>query len=173
MSTRRTVSGATAAAWLSATIRSAQSRNVHRFFPAGGGEHARAIRYASCAPSRVRVSIRVVGLGSRAAWSPASTNRGRTRTTVRAQAFSVEATSWSVRAGALATSSAWRRIRACARLRASALPVPIIASNSMRSSDVRVTRYLWAIETSLPVAKTTKFPAGSVNQPDKARVTDH
>ena len=59
------------------------------------------------------------------------------------------------------------------RLRASALPVPIIASNSMRSSDVRVTRYLWAIETSLPVAKTTKFPAGSVNQPDKARVTDH
>src|SRR5262249_16445272 len=74
----------------------------------------------------------------------------RTRSMVRGLRFKTEAISRSVRAGAPSASSAWRRARAWASLRASALPLEIIASNAPRSAFVSVTRYFLATGTSLP-----------------------
>lgn len=68
---------------------------------------------------------------------------------MRVLASVAEATSSSVQAGALSASSARRRMRAWASLRASALPREIIASKAARSSSVSVTRYFLATVPSL------------------------
>src|SRR5512143_3062794 len=49
--TCRTVSYDTVSTYSSSTIRSANSRKVHRFRPSGGALHATAIKCASCTPS--------------------------------------------------------------------------------------------------------------------------
>src|SRR5262249_18395896 len=63
--------------------RSASNCIVHRFRPSGGDEQARATSRASARPSSVRSRLGLAGfLRDRAASTPCSTNRWRTRATV-------------------------------------------------------------------------------------------
>ena len=141
-STRRTVSSEIASTISNSTRRSASSRNVHCLRPWGGAEQAKAIRRASARPSSLRCRRgRSCGLRLKAASTPSSTNRWRTRSTVVTPTSSASTMRWSIQAGPPAEASALNRIRAWVSLRAAALPDAIKAWSSWRSSSVSVTLY--------------------------------
>ena len=73
LSTRRTVSSETVGTTSSSTSRSASSCMVHSRRPSGGAEQAKAMRWASARPSRVRWRLgRSWGLRPKAVSSPCS-----------------------------------------------------------------------------------------------------
>ncbi len=79
------------------------SRSVQRFSPAGGSEQASAVSRASCDPSSLRAYMRELGLGSRAASSPSSTKRWRTRPMTRTLTLSASEIAASDQPGPLRT----------------------------------------------------------------------
>jgi len=69
----------------SSTSLSASNRTVQRARPAGGLEHANAVRRASNAPSKVRSRCPERSLRPRAASIPSTTKRSLTCSMVRAE----------------------------------------------------------------------------------------
>src|SRR5512143_3192454 len=135
LSTRRTVSSETASTICNSTNLSASSCTVQRVRSWGGGVHARAIRYASARPSSVRSRLGWSwGLRLRAAVSPCSTNRRRTRSTVATLTSTAPARRISIQSGPSALTSALSRRRAWVSLLADALPTAIKSHNCWRSS---------------------------------------
>src|SRR5215471_16500080 len=96
----------------SSTTLSANSRNVHRAWPAGGSEQRKAIRWASAAPSKSGCwEGRTCVLRVRAASRPCSTKRVRMPATVRVCTENAAAIAASHQAAP--SASALRRIWAC------------------------------------------------------------
>ena len=147
--TRRTVSAETAATTSSSTSLSASTRRVHRARSSGGGEQARAISFASAAPSSTRSRL---GLAcffrDKAASRPSSTNRSRTRSTVAVLTSTASAIRWSVQAGPPSAASAFSKMRAWASFWAAAFPAAITPASCSRSSAVSVTTYFFMAESS-------------------------
>src|SRR5437764_8943173 len=140
-STWRTVSWETCSTYASSTIFCANSRSVQRAAPSGAALQASVTRCASATPSTSGRRVRGRGRGHRAAASPSSTKRWRTRCTVAA----LTSTAWLIAAssqtGSPSRTSALSRMRAWARVRAARLPTAIMSCNSARSSAVKVTMY--------------------------------
>src|SRR3954452_4680560 len=117
---------------------------VQRARPSGGAEQARATRRASAAPSSFRSRLgRSCFLRQRAASSPCSTNRWRTRSTVATLSSAASAIRASGQAGPPSAASALSRTRAWASFLAAALLAAIISCRWQRSSSVRVTLYFF------------------------------
>src|SRR6516164_8697166 len=142
LSACRTVSVLTDSARPSTTSSSASSCKVQWQRPWGGSLQASWTNFCSTSPLILILSGRGGwGLGLRAAWIPSVTNRWRTRAMVRGpvpRAATISSSGCSP-PGAV---SAHRRMRAWVSLRAAALPAATRRSNSPRSSEVRLTRYL-------------------------------
>src|SRR5207248_5570120 len=136
---RRTVSVETDSTTSSSTSLSASIFSVHAFRSSGGFEQATAISLASAAPSstRCRLGLSRV-LRTRAASSPCSTNRWRTRATVSVLTSTASAVASSAQAGPPSARSALSRMRAWASFLAAALPAAIRAVSCSRSSAVSV-----------------------------------
>src|SRR5215475_8176786 len=125
------------------TSRSAMSRKVQRFRPRGGSPFAPSMMWAAAWSSNLYAPCGR-GRGCKAAATPSSTNRWRTRATVRRPTPKVSAICWSVRRNPSTSWSAYRRTRAWFSLRAAAFPDTSIFRNHARSSSARVTLYvLW------------------------------
>src|SRR5579885_2985624 len=141
---RRTVSSLTESTTPSSTSLSAKSFKVQRACPLGGAEQAVAISRASAAPSSLRSRLgRSWGLRPRAASGPRSTNRWRTRSTVRVPQSRASAMRASSQAGPPSAWSALSRMRARVMTRAERLPADTRAVRWSRSAAVRVTRYFF------------------------------
>ena len=124
----------------SSTSRSPSSFSVQRAWPSGGSEPASATSFASAAPSSLR-GLRLACLRrSSAASIPSSTQRLRTRSAVARPSPRTDAIAESVSPPPARASSASRRMCACRRRCADALP-RTIAESSSRSSSESTTRY--------------------------------
>src|SRR5262249_19349147 len=133
---RRTVSWETPARYASSTSLLARRRRVQRASPVGGLLQAKAIRWASAAPS-ILCSRGLSGRrGSRAASSPSSTNRLRTRSAVGRLTSTASPMAWSG-----SPWSAFNNTRAWISRRAAPLPDEISARKLARSASLRVTMY--------------------------------
>src|SRR5882762_2540523 len=139
-STCRTVSWDNAP-YPATTRRFAMSRTVQRFRPRGGSPFATSMMWAAAWASTL-YALYGRGRGCKAAAKPSSTNRWRTRATVRRLTPKVSAICWSVRRNPSTSWSAYRRIRAWFSLRAAALPDASILRTCARSSSVSVTLYV-------------------------------
>src|SRR3982750_634579 len=140
---RRTVSYETEGTCCNSTNRSASRRNVHLARPSGAGPQASATRCASAWPSNLRSYWRMVGFGRKAASSPSSTKRWRTRATVVACTSRASLMASSLQAGASGPVSAFSKMRACSSARAAALPLRIIWESCACSSVVNRTIYFF------------------------------
>src|SRR4030042_1278995 len=140
-STCRTLSCESFSAHFSSTSWLARSRRVQRLGPFGGSLLANATISALTCPLSLRAR-RERGFGSRAASNPSSTNRCRTRSTVRTPPRNASTISRSVRLRPCGLASAKSRIRAWLSLRAADFPTETNFCNWVRSSPVRVTIYL-------------------------------
>lgn len=161
-STRRTLSCETFSCPFNSTRLPAKSRSVHRLRPLGGSLFASVTR----SPFKFSLSlygIRGRGLGSRAASKPSSTNRCRTRSTVRVPMFNASTICSSVRRRPCALASAISRMRAWFNLRAAVFPTDTNFPNSTRSSSVSVTRYFFSI-ADLPILRTARQPCLARNR---------
>lgn len=128
----------------SATRRSPNRRNVHRSRPAGGLLQATATSVASAFPSSTRWREgRAWGLRRRAASSPSSTNRWRTRATVTGETSTAAATARSVTRLLDMPWSAFKSTRACVNLYAAVFPLRTNACSWARSSSCNRTTYLF------------------------------
>src|SRR4030042_4675114 len=147
--TRCTVICDTDAAKLSSTAFSARSLTVQRRRPSGASEQANAINLASNAPSNVTSRGGFsLGLRPSAASSPSSTKRLLRCSIARLLTPSAVATSETFHAGPSAPASHSSSARAWINLLAWVFPRRVIASKSLRSSLVSVTRYLGDMATS-------------------------
>jgi len=153
-STRRTLSCEIFSCPFNSTRLPAKSRSVHRLRPSGGSLFASAT--TSCFKFSLSLcGIRGRGLGSRAASKPSSTNRCRTRSTVRVPTFNASTICSSVRPRPCALASAISKMRAWFNLRAAVFPTETNLPNSARSSSVSVTRYFFSI-ADLPILKIAR-----------------
>src|SRR5215211_397514 len=150
LSVRLTVSWEADATISSSTALSANSRNVHRAWPAGGSEQRKAMRCASASPSNSGCwEGRSCFLRVRAASSPCSTKRSRMPATVRVCTENAAAIASSLQAAP--SASALRIMLACLILYAADLPLRIKASSCSRSCSVRRTMYFLFILNLCPM----------------------
>src|SRR5215216_7785288 len=145
LSVCRTVSYEMSSTISSSTSLSASRRNDHRPRPFGAGLHASVTRRASWTPSSLRGCNWRDGRGRSAASRPSSTHRIRTRSTVERLTSTASAICSSVRRGPSAPSSAFNRTRACAKVRAAALPFDSSSWRCARSPAINVTQYSFFI----------------------------
>src|SRR5262249_34256578 len=172
LSTRRTVSRDTDSTTFSSTSWSASNCKVQVARSWGGAEQARAIRRASAAPSSTGVRLgRSWGLWARADSSPDSTNRWRTRSTVRCPHPRASAIRASSQAGPPQAWSALRSMRARVRVRADRLPEEGRPLRRPRSSPDRVTRYFFCGMAGLLPGDTRRRPGA--DRFVKSKATDH
>ncbi len=141
-STRCTVMWETVGAKSSSTALSASNRTVHRRYPGGASEQARAINRASKAPSKMTSRGGFsLGLRTSAASNPSSTKRFFTCSTVRLVIPRAAATSATFHPGPFSPASHSNNARAWMNFLAAVLPFRVKASSSVRSSSVSVIRY--------------------------------
>ena len=132
--TRCTVMCETDGARLSSTTLSASNLTVHRRYPDGASEQAKAISRASNAPSKTTSRGGFTrGLRTRAASSPSSTNRFFKCSMVRLVIPRAAATSATFQAGPFGEASQSNNARAWMNFLAGVLPLRVNASSSLRS----------------------------------------
>jgi len=145
-----TVIGETLGTIFSSTIFSAKSRTVHRLLPSGACEQAKAKSFASKSPpnwiSRGGVCR---SLRSMAAERPCSTNRFFKCSRLREVIPRASATLSTNHLGPYSPASSNSNAREYNTVRAALLPLVDMASNSCRSSLVKVTLYRGAMSSSL------------------------
>lgn len=128
------------------TTFSSSNCNVHRARPLGGSEQARAINFASAAPSNIR-GLAEFGecLRVNTASNPSSTSRRRVRATVSVLVSSARAISQSLHPPPHGDVSAFNRIRALSNCDAERFPTRIKVKRCSRSSSLSVTIYFLLI----------------------------
>src|ERR1700729_1605435 len=136
----------------SSTTASSTNCNVHRLRPPafawgrllGGGAQARAISFASEAPSNMR-GLAEAGecLRTRTASKPSSTSCWRVRATVSVLVSRASAIRVSLHPSPASEASAFNRMRALVSSRAGCLPICVSASSRSRSSSLSLTMYLF------------------------------
>jgi hypothetical protein len=128
----------------SSTTASSSNCNVHRLRPLGGGEQAKAINFASAAPSKMR-GLAEAGecLRISTASNPSSTSCWRVLATVSVLVSRASAIWLSLHASPASEASAFNRMRALVSSRAGCLPICTSASSRSRSSPLSLTTYLF------------------------------
>src|SRR4051812_41108274 len=130
----------------SSTTCSSSSCNVHRLRPFGGLEQAKAISFASAAPSKMRGRAEAGEcLRTSTASKPSSTSCWRVRATVSTLVSRAAAISQSRHPSPASEASAFSRIRALVSCRAGCLPTRISVLSRSRSSSPSFTTYFSAI----------------------------
>src|SRR5271166_6538624 len=129
----------------SSTTCSSSSCNVHRLRPFGGSEQAKAISFASAAPSKMR-GLAEAGeyLRTRTASKPSSTSCWRVRATVSTLVSRAAAIWQSLHPSPVSDASAFNRMRALVSCRAGCLPARISVLSRSRSSSLSFTTYLFS-----------------------------
>lgn len=140
----------TASTILSSTSLSASSRTVHRWWPAGACEQARAVRRASNSPSKVGARGLRGGLRANAASSPSSTKRCLRCSSVREVTPKADATSATFQGSPCLPASHNSNARAWMNLAAVEWPLRVNSVSCSRSAFVRVTLYRLAIPELTP-----------------------
>jgi len=134
----------------SSTILSARSLTVHRWYPSGASEQAKARSLASNAPSKTTSRGGFsLGLRSSATSRPSSTKRFFKCSIVRDVIPNASATSAFFQAGPSGPASQSNNARARMNLLAWVFPRRVNASSSFLSWSVNVTRYLGDMAASL------------------------
>eukprot|EP01136_Pigoraptor_vietnamica_P034986 Opistho-1_new@99583 len=134
-SVRQTVDGSIPSTTSSSTSFSARSTIVHRAYPSGASEQARATSWASCRPSSLRYWRPVGFFRWRVASSPSAANCCRTRWTVIRDVPRWSAMSSSVHPSG-PSASASRRMSARRRIAAGWVPVRSSRVSAARGSSV-------------------------------------
>ncbi len=148
----------TEGAKLSSTALSARSLTVHRAWPSGASEQAKAVKRASNSPSKTTVRGGISPfLRSRAALIPSSTKRFFTCSMVREVTPSASATPATVHAGPCWPEPQSNNILALIKFFDPVLPLRVNASSSMRSESDNVSLYLGAMTTALGCHGYTSF----------------
>src|SRR5271155_2908782 len=144
---------------------SSSRRRLQRANPSGAGEQARAINFASVAPSKIRGRAEFeLYLRTSVASNPSSTNCRRALPTVLTLASSAAAISLSVQPSPASEVSAFSRMRAFVISCADRLPELITASSRSRSSMLNFTTYFFA---PVPVPATNHLhprPGGAATE---------
>src|SRR5271157_4868102 len=126
------------------TTASSSSCNVHRLRPLGGREQAKAINFASAAPSKMR-GLAEAGecLRTRTASNPSSTSCWRVRATVSVLVSRAAAIWLSLHPSPASEASAFNRMRALVSSRAGCLPACTSVLSRSRSSSQSFTTYFF------------------------------
>jgi len=126
------------------TTASSSNSSVHRLRPLGGLEQAKAINFASAAPSKMR-GLAEAGecLRTSTDSNPSSTSCWRVRATVSMLVSRALAIRPSLQPSPASDASAFNRMRALFSSAAECLPICINASSRSRSSSLSFTTYLF------------------------------
>src|SRR5271165_1966119 len=126
------------------TTASSSNSNVHRLRPLGGAEQAKAINFASAAPSKMR-GLAEAGecLRTRTASNPSSTSCWRVRATVSTLVSRAAAIWLSLHPSPASEASAFNRMRALVSSRAGCLPACTSVLSRSRSSSQSFTTYFF------------------------------
>ena len=117
-------------------------RKLQRANPSGAGEQARAISFASAAPSKIcRRAEFGLYLRLIVASNPSSTSCRRTRPILLTLVSSAAEIALSLQPSPASDTSAFNKMRALVRSCAELLPALVIASSRSRSSALNLTTY--------------------------------